>query len=56
MPRWLPSLAAPPDVPTRPAAYTWTQALYSERGTIIAIAAGALLLILKARVLPPGLS
>jgi protein-S-isoprenylcysteine O-methyltransferase Ste14 len=56
VPRWLPTLAPPRDFPMRPAAYTWAQALYSERGTIIAIAAGALLLILKARVLPPGLS
>jgi protein-S-isoprenylcysteine O-methyltransferase Ste14 len=47
VPRWLPSLAAKP-VPAS-AAFSWRQTLFSERGTLIAIAAGFVLLWLKAR-------
>jgi len=53
VPRWLPSLSAlsgPPE-PAAPAAatFSWRETLFSERGTLIAIGAGFLLLWLKAR-------
>jgi protein-S-isoprenylcysteine O-methyltransferase Ste14 len=48
VPRWLPSFAATGAAPT-PAVFSWRQTLFSERGTLIAIAAGFLLLWLKAR-------
>jgi protein-S-isoprenylcysteine O-methyltransferase Ste14 len=48
VPRWLPSFAATGAEPT-PAVFSWRQTLFSERGTLIAIAAGFLLLWLKAR-------
>jgi protein-S-isoprenylcysteine O-methyltransferase Ste14 len=46
VPRWFPNLAGRPTT-EHPAAFSWKQTLYSERGTLIAIAAGALLLWLK---------
>jgi protein-S-isoprenylcysteine O-methyltransferase Ste14 len=51
VPRWLPRLAsasaAPSVVPS--AAFSWRETVFSERGTLIAMAAGYLLLWLKAR-------
>lgn len=50
VPRWIPRVGARPvsaDVP----AFSWTETLYSERGTLIAIVAGYLLLALKTRLL-----
>ena len=51
VPRWLPSLSSRPDTPAPavPATFSWRQTLFSERGTLIAIGAGFLLLWLKAR-------
>ena len=49
VPRWLPYLAGR-STSSHEAAYSWTQTLYSERGTLIAIAAGYVLLALKARL------
>ena len=51
VPRWLPSLSSSrPETPTPVvAAFSWRETLFSERGTLIAIAAGFLLLWLKAR-------
>jgi protein-S-isoprenylcysteine O-methyltransferase Ste14 len=49
VPRWLPNFAGR-STSGHDAAFSWTQTLYSERGTFIAIAAGYLLLFLKARV------
>jgi len=48
VPRWLPSFnrAAPSDSMS---AFSWKQTLFSERGTLIAIFAGFLLLWIKAR-------
>jgi protein-S-isoprenylcysteine O-methyltransferase Ste14 len=53
VPRWLPTLSAQSSSP-EPAApvagtFSWRETLFSERGTLIAIAAGFLLLWLKAR-------
>jgi len=48
VPRWLPSLTARPS-PDGPAVFSWRQTLFSERGTLIAIAAGFVLLWIKAR-------
>ncbi|HUR33665.1 MAG TPA: isoprenylcysteine carboxylmethyltransferase family protein [Vicinamibacterales bacterium] len=48
VPRWRPNLAGR-STSGHDAAFSWTQTLYSERGTLIAIAAGYLLLGLKAR-------
>ena len=48
VPRWLPSLAPTASTSTA-AGFSWRQTLFSERGTLIAIAAGFLLLWLKAR-------
>jgi protein-S-isoprenylcysteine O-methyltransferase Ste14 len=48
VPRWLPSLAARTSS-NRPAVFSWADTLFSERGTLIAIAAGFLLLWIKAR-------
>lgn len=48
VPRWWPSLAGS-TTSKSDAAFSWTQTLYSERGTLIAIVAGYLLLALKAR-------
>ncbi len=48
VPRWLPKLRTASRA--RPAAaFSWRQTIFSERGTLIAIAAGFLLLFLKAR-------
>jgi protein-S-isoprenylcysteine O-methyltransferase Ste14 len=51
VPRWLPSLSSLPAPPLAAAAgaFSWRETLFSERGTLIAIAAGFLLLWLKAR-------
>lgn len=50
VPRWLPSLSSRPETPTPVvAAFSWRETLFSERGTLIAIGAGFLLLWLKAR-------
>jgi protein-S-isoprenylcysteine O-methyltransferase Ste14 len=51
VPRWLPKLSLSnraPDI--QPTAFSWSDTLFSERGTIIAIAAGYILLGLKARL------
>jgi len=48
VPRWIPNLAGR-SKSGQDAAFSWTQTLYSERGTLIAIVAGYLLLGLKAR-------
>ena len=50
VPRWLPLLRAPVPAPTR-TAFSWRDTFYSERGTLIAIAVGYLLLWAKAQVL-----
>lgn len=50
VPRWLPNLLGRSSSGAD-AAFSWTQTLYSERGTLIAIAAGYLLLALKSRIL-----
>jgi protein-S-isoprenylcysteine O-methyltransferase Ste14 len=48
VPRWIPAVPARrTPVPVRP--FTWGETLFSERGTLIAIAAGYLLLWLKLR-------
>ncbi len=49
VPRWLPNLAGR-STSGEDAAFSWTQTLYSERGTFIAILAGYLLLALKSRI------
>ncbi len=49
VPRWLPNLAGR-STSGHDAAFSWTQTIYSERGTLIAIAAGYALLALKARL------
>jgi protein-S-isoprenylcysteine O-methyltransferase Ste14 len=51
VPRWLPSLSsgAETQAPAVGATFSWRQTLFSERGTLIAIGAGFLLLWLKAR-------
>jgi protein-S-isoprenylcysteine O-methyltransferase Ste14 len=51
VPRWLPSLSSRPEAPAPAlaAAFSWRETLFSERGTLIAIGAGFLLLWLKAR-------
>ena len=48
VPRWLPSLTARPSS-DEPAVFSWRETLFSERGTLIAIAVGFLLLWIKAR-------
>jgi protein-S-isoprenylcysteine O-methyltransferase Ste14 len=48
VPRWLPSFRAHAPAGTD-AAFSWRETLFSERGTLIAIGAGFLLLWLKAR-------
>jgi protein-S-isoprenylcysteine O-methyltransferase Ste14 len=50
VPRWLPSWSSSPR-PAAPAGatFSWRETLFSERGTLIAIGAGFLLLWLKAR-------
>ena len=49
VPRWLPSLTAQPSSSNGPAVFSWKETLFSERGTLIAIVAGFLLLWIKAR-------
>jgi len=49
VPRWIPNFAGR-STSGHDAAFSWTQTLYSERGTLIAIAAGYVLLSLKARL------
>jgi len=48
VPRWLPLLRAPV-APPAAARFSWSETFYSERGKLIAIAAGYGLLALKAR-------
>lgn len=50
VPRWLPLLRAPVPAPTR-SAFSWRETFYSERGTLIAIALGYVLLWAKTQVL-----
>lgn len=50
VPRWLPNFAGRSSS-GRDAAFSWRQTLYSERGTLIAIAVGYALLALKARII-----
>ena len=49
VPRWIPNIAAR-STSGSDAAFSWPQTVFSERGTLIAIGAGFLLLALKARV------
>ena len=50
VPRWVPSLSSRPMSATAAAAaFSWRDTLFSERGTLIAIGVGFLLLWLKAR-------
>ena len=48
VPRWMPSFGARTPV-ARPMTFSWRETLFSERGTLIAIALGFLVLWLKAR-------
>ena len=48
VPRWLPSFSARAAVGA-PLTFSWSQTFFSERGTLIAIGAGFLLLWVKAR-------
>jgi protein-S-isoprenylcysteine O-methyltransferase Ste14 len=48
VPRWIPSFNASTQL-TSPAVFSWRETLFSERGTLIAIGVGFLLLWLKAR-------
>lgn len=49
VPRWIPTLSPVPGG-NCDARFSWRETIYSERGTLIAIVAGYLLLALKARV------
>jgi protein-S-isoprenylcysteine O-methyltransferase Ste14 len=51
VPRWLPSLSSRTETlsPAVAVTFSWRETLFSERGTLIAIGAGFLLLWLKAR-------
>ena len=49
VPRWVPTRAHVAPGPN-PAAYSWRETFFSERGTLIAIAAGYLLLYAKSHV------
>lgn len=49
VPRWIPTFSPVPG-DTSDARFSWRETVYSERGTLIAIVAGYLLLALKARV------
>ena len=49
VPRWIPRLSSASTVPVAAAGFSWRDTIFSERGTIIAIAVGYLLLALKAR-------
>ena len=48
VPRWIPSFRAGSPV-TPPAAHSWRDTLFSERGTLVAIGVGFALLWIKAR-------
>ena len=50
VPRWIPK-AARASMSGGQAAFSWAQTLFSERGTLIAVGAGYLLLALKARIM-----
>jgi protein-S-isoprenylcysteine O-methyltransferase Ste14 len=50
VPRWMPRFAAARPATSPAAAFSWADTLYSERGTLIAIAAGFLLLWVKSRL------
>jgi len=49
VPRWLPMYTAIKPA-SSPAAYSWRATLFSERGTLVAIAAGYLLLYAKSHI------
>jgi protein-S-isoprenylcysteine O-methyltransferase Ste14 len=49
VPRWLPSLTVP-GAADGAATFSWPQTLFSERGTLIAIGAGCLLLLIKQNI------
>jgi protein-S-isoprenylcysteine O-methyltransferase Ste14 len=49
VPRWIPRLAAPSQLEGA-AAFSWRETFYSERGTLIAIAVGYVLLAVKSRL------
>ncbi len=51
VPRWIPTLSSPA-VEAATAPYSWRDTLFSERGTLIAIAVGYLLLWIKFQRLP----
>jgi protein-S-isoprenylcysteine O-methyltransferase Ste14 len=51
VPRWIPGVSGPPSRQAlRRDPYSWRETLFSERGTLIAIAGGYLLLWIKARL------
>ena len=50
VPRWIPRLSGR-SISGHEAAFSWKQTIYSERGTIIAIAAGYLLLAFKSQII-----
>jgi protein-S-isoprenylcysteine O-methyltransferase Ste14 len=53
VPRWIPSIGRPPSRPSpNTDLYSWRDTLFSERGTLIGIAAAYLLLLLKTATLP----
>jgi protein-S-isoprenylcysteine O-methyltransferase Ste14 len=49
VPRWLPSWTSP-GASERAGTFSWRQTLFSERGTLIAIGAGCLLLLIKQNI------
>jgi protein-S-isoprenylcysteine O-methyltransferase Ste14 len=49
VPRWIPRPPQPPATPKAPA-FSWRETLFSERGTLIAIVAGWVVLWLKSKV------
>jgi protein-S-isoprenylcysteine O-methyltransferase Ste14 len=60
VPRWIPRLGAARSsalegADSLPRLFSWAETLYSERGTLIAIAVGYALLALKAYLLGPGI-
>ena len=52
VPRWIPTAPSPQSPAPASVIFSWGETLFSERGTLIAIAAGFLLLALKAAALP----
>lgn len=52
VPRWMPAFTRTPSTasPTPAAPFSWGETLFSERGTLMALAAGFLLLFLKSRL------